>query len=75
MYPNVVCNYKLGAVLGTGNYGQVRLGEHVRTQKQFAIKILPRDILDFNEYNMDVRREMVRYPIQLTLDDNGMIMR
>lgn len=60
-YPRVVSNYKLSTLLGTGNYGEVRLAEHVDTNELYAIKILSRDFLQFNEYSIDVRREMVSF--------------
>lgn len=46
--------------LGHGNYGQVRIGHHVRTMKKYAVKILPSHMLTTSDYSSDVRREMVR---------------
>jgi len=36
----VIGSYRIGKVLGTGSYGHVRLGTHVVTGEQFAIKTL-----------------------------------
>lgn len=47
------------SLLGHGNYGEVRLGQHVRTMKKYAVKILRHDIMDLDGYSCDVRREMV----------------
>lgn len=54
-----VGDYYLSALLGRGNYGEVRLARHVRTHELYAVKILPNDIFGENAYACDVRREMV----------------
>lgn len=58
-WPKTVGSYLVSELLGQGNYGEVRVAEHVRTKKQFAVKILPRQFLELTEYTADVRREMV----------------
>lgn len=58
-WPKIVGSYIVRELLGHGNYGEVRIAEHIRTRRQYAVKILPRQFLEVTEYTIDVRREMV----------------
>lgn len=58
-WPKIVGSYVVSEILGQGNYGEVRVAEHMSTKKRFAVKILPRQFLELTEYTADVRREMV----------------
>lgn len=51
--------YKLGAKLGRGNFGLVRLGKHIDTGLEVAVKELSKDVV--KKYNDEerVRREAV----------------
>lgn len=51
--------YDLGATLGRGNYGLVKLGVHRETGKQYAVKIVKKDALEEDAVaNVDIRREI-----------------
>ena len=38
-----VGDYRLGRVLGKGGFSEVRLGTHLPTRKQYAVKVLERN--------------------------------
>lgn len=51
--------YDLGATLGRGNYGLVKLGVHRENGRQFAVKIVKKEILeDDSVANVDIKREI-----------------
>ena len=37
----IVENYLIKEILGSGNYGNVHLGVHLKTKEKFAIKVIP----------------------------------
>lgn len=51
--------YELGATLGRGNYGLVKLAVHRETGEQSAIKIVKKEMLeDDGDSNVDIKREI-----------------
>lgn len=38
--PNIVGNYEIGALLGKGSFGEVKIATHIPTSEKFAIKIV-----------------------------------
>ena len=43
---NIKERYKIGAILGEGTFGQVRVAEHRQTKVKSAIKIIRKDKLN-----------------------------
>jgi serine/threonine protein kinase len=51
--------YELGATLGRGNFGLVKLAVHRETGEQFAVKIVKKEVLeDETTANVDIKREI-----------------
>ncbi len=51
--------YELGATLGRGNYGLVKLAVNRETGEQFAVKIVKKEVLeDETKANVDIKREI-----------------
>lgn len=55
---NVTDRYKLGKVLGRGQFGTTRLATDLRTNKVYACKSIPKSKLVTKEDREDVRREV-----------------
>lgn len=63
--------YELGATLGRGNYGLVKLAVNCETMEQFAVKIVKKDVLaDESTANVDIKREIA---IMKALDHNNIV--
>ena len=39
-------NYRIGMLIGTGTYGEVRVCQHIRTKNKRAVRILKKALLD-----------------------------
>jgi serine/threonine protein kinase len=51
--------YELGATLGRGNYGLVKLAVHRESGEQYAVKIVKKEVLeDETTANVDIKREI-----------------
>jgi serine/threonine protein kinase len=51
--------YELGATLGRGNYGLVKLAVHRETGEQYAVKIVKKEVLEEETTgNVDIKREI-----------------
>jgi serine/threonine protein kinase len=51
--------YELGATLGRGNYGLVKLAVHRETGEQYAVKIVKKEVLEEESTgNVDIKREI-----------------
>lgn len=63
--------YILGVTLGRGNYGLVKIASHAETGKQYAVKIIKKDVLEDNETaNVDIKREVA---IMKALDHKNIV--
>lgn len=63
--------YELGATLGRGNFGLVKLAVNRDTGEQFAVKIVKKEVLeDDTTANVDVKREIA---IMKALDHNNIV--
>lgn len=63
--------YELGATLGRGNYGLVKLAVNCDTSEQFAVKIVKKDALDDQTTaNVDIKREIA---IMKALDHHNIV--
>ncbi|CAN8065445.1 unnamed protein product [Agarophyton chilense] len=63
--------YELGATLGRGNYGLVKLAVNCDTGEQFAIKIVKKEVLqDESQSNVDIKREIA---IMKALDHHNIV--
>lgn len=63
--------YDLGATLGRGNYGLVKLAVNRDTGEQFAVKIVKKEVLqDSSTSNVDIKREIA---IMKALDHNNIV--
>ena len=51
-------HYSLGATLGTGTFGKVKIGEHQLTKHKVAIKILNRQKIKSLDVVGKIRREI-----------------
>lgn len=63
--------YELGATLGRGNYGLVKLAVNRDTGEQFAVKIVKKEVLeDETAANVDIKREIA---IMKALDHTNIV--
>lgn len=63
--------YELGATLGRGNFGLVKLAVNRETGEQFAVKIVKKEVLeDETTANVDIKREIA---IMKALDHNNIV--
>lgn len=63
--------YELGATLGRGNFGLVKLAVNRETGEQFAVKIVKKEVLeDETTANVDIKREI---SIMKALDHNNIV--
>lgn len=63
--------YELGATLGRGNYGLVKLAVNCDTGEQFAVKIVKKEVLhDDSQGNVDIKREIA---IMKALDHHNIV--
>ncbi|KAI0559940.1 Serine/threnine protein kinase [Gracilaria domingensis] len=63
--------YELGATLGRGNYGLVKLAVNCDTGEQFAVKIVKKEVLqDEAQGNVDIKREIA---IMKALDHHNIV--
>lgn len=63
--------YELGATLGRGNFGLVKLAVNRDTGEQFAVKIVKKEVLeDDATANVDIKREI---SIMKALDHNNIV--
>lgn len=63
--------YELGATLGRGNYGLVKLAVNRETGEQFAVKIVKKEVLDDESTsNVDIKREIA---IMKALDHKNIV--
>ena len=44
-------NYRIGMLIGTGTYGEVRVCQHIRTKNKRAVRILKKALLDDTTVN------------------------
>lgn len=51
VFEKQIGKYKVIRKVGSGKYGLVKLGEHVKTKKRVAIKIIDKSFLDVVERN------------------------
>eukprot|EP00182_Erythrolobus_australicus_P003336 CAMPEP_0185832958 /NCGR_PEP_ID=MMETSP1353-20130828/2394_1 /TAXON_ID=1077150 /ORGANISM="Erythrolobus australicus, Strain CCMP3124" /LENGTH=462 /DNA_ID=CAMNT_0028531195 /DNA_START=39 /DNA_END=1427 /DNA_ORIENTATION=+ len=56
--PVKVGKYLIGETLGEGAFGKVKLGKHVETQQQFAVKIIEKKDIAANSMAANVKREI-----------------
>eukprot|EP00184_Porphyridium_aerugineum_P000653 CAMPEP_0184693344 /NCGR_PEP_ID=MMETSP0313-20130426/1587_1 /TAXON_ID=2792 /ORGANISM="Porphyridium aerugineum, Strain SAG 1380-2" /LENGTH=461 /DNA_ID=CAMNT_0027151401 /DNA_START=290 /DNA_END=1675 /DNA_ORIENTATION=+ len=56
--PVKVGNYLIGETLGEGAFGKVKLGKHVETGEQFAVKIIEKKDIAANSMATNVKREI-----------------
>lgn len=63
--------YELGATLGRGNFGLVKLAVNRETGEQFAVKIVKKEVLaDETTANVEIKREIA---IMKALDHNNIV--
>lgn len=63
--------YELGATLGRGNYGLVKIAINCETGQQYAVKIVKKDVLEDNSTaNVDIKREIA---IMKALDHQNIV--
>lgn len=63
--------YELGATLGRGNYGLVKLAVNCDTGEHYAVKIVKKDVLEDNATaNVDIKREIA---IMKALDHQNIV--
>lgn len=63
--------YELGATLGRGNYGLVKLAVHCDTSEQYAVKIVKKEVLEYETAsNVDIKREIA---IMKALDHSNIV--
>lgn len=63
--------YELGATLGRGNYGLVKIAINYETGQQFAVKIVKKEALEDNATaNVDIKREIA---IMKALDHQNIV--
>jgi len=53
--PQIVGDYELGATLGQGTFGTVKVGTHVLTGQRVAIKIIPSGKMEQNKLEQEIR--------------------
>ena len=56
--PKLIGPYDLGSSLGTGTFSKVRVGTHTETGKQFAIKIMDKELVKEEQAEEQIRREI-----------------
>lgn len=64
---NTIGNYSLGKTIGEGTFGKVKLGVHIQTNENVAIKVLEKDrICDVSDIERVSREihilKLIRHP-------------
>lgn len=76
--PQIIGSYSLGATIGEGTFGKVKLGTHAQTSEKVAIKILEKEKISDASDVERVSRELhilklIRHPNVIQLFEVALI--